>query len=326
MVVITGASSGLGRETARQFARLGDRVVLAARRRADLEATAETCREEGGEALVVPTDVREPAQIDALVDAVMATWGRIDVWVNNAGVTLFGHLDQAPFEEHRAVIETNLLGALAAARKVIPIFERQGTGVLINVGSVLSHVAQPFVPSYVISKFGLKGLTEALRVQVADLPGVHVCGIYPFSIDTPHFETAGNVLPHRARAIPPIQSPEKVARAIVDLAARPRDQVFVPKGIALGLLAHALLPRRTERVLLHALRRWHFDEREAPRTSGSLFEPRKSRRARVHGRRRPRVGALGFDLWVARDMVRNELGNLRARWSGRRGAAAAVGR
>jgi NAD(P)-dependent dehydrogenase (short-subunit alcohol dehydrogenase family) len=313
VVVVTGASSGLGRETAVQFAAAGYRVAVAARRTADLENTARACRARGAAALPVEVDVQKAEQVSELVRRVLAEWGRIDVWVNNAGVTLFASLDGASLEEHRAVLETNLFGALSAAREVMPLFVRQGGGTLINVGSVLSHVAQPFVPSYVISKFGLRGLTEALRVQYADTPGVHVCGIYPFSIDTPHFETAGNALPHRARAIPPVQPPERVARAIVKLASRPRPQVFVPRFISLGILAHWFFPRTTERLLLHALRRWHFDPRDAVRTQGGLFRPTKQGSARTRGFRRPRVGAVKFDLWVARDLLRSPMRAWRSR-------------
>lgn len=314
VVVITGGSSGLGREAAVQFARAGDFVVVAGRRRPDLDETARLCRDAGGGGLAVVADVTRPEDIERLVERVLQDQGRIDVWVNNAGVTLFATLERASLEEHRAVIETNLLGSIAAARAVLPVFERQGRGTMINVGSVLSWVAQPFVPTYVMSKFGLRGMTEALQAQFADQAHIHVCGIYPFSIDTPHFQTGGSDMPYRARAIPPVQSPEKVARAIVALAERPRRQVFVPEWISLGLLAHRVFPRTTQRALLHGLRRWHFDERHAPRTQGSLFAAKEVGGGRVHGRRRPRLGPTHFDAWVARDLVKSELGNLRRRY------------
>lgn len=316
VVVITGGSSGLGRETAVQFAGRGWFVVVAARRAAELEETLRLCRDAGGEGIAVAVDVNRPEDLDRLVDQTVQARGGIDVWVNNAGVTLFAGLDGASFAEHRAVIETNLVGALAASRAVLPVFKRQRRGTMINVGSVLSHVAQPFVPAYVASKFGLRGLSEALRAQFADEPGIRICSVYPFSIDTPHFESGANAMKHRARAIPPVQSPEKVARAIVGLAERPRRQVFVPGPIVLGLAAHWLFPRTTERLLLHALRRWHFDDVEAAPSQGSLFAPRRGK-ARIHGRRRPQLGRTRFGAWVAGDLVKTQLVSLRERLTGR---------
>src|SRR5690606_38778192 len=102
---------------------------------------------------------------------------------------LFALLEEASFEEHRRVIETNLFGAMLAARAVLPVFRAQGSGVMVNVGSVLSQVGQPFVPSYTISKFGLRGLSEVLRVELADEPAIQVCTLLPYAVDTPHFQS-----------------------------------------------------------------------------------------------------------------------------------------
>lgn len=163
VVVITGASSGIGRATALEFAGLGARLVLAARREAALEETVALCQERGGVATAVVTDVTREVDLERLVDRTLELWQRIDVWVNNAGTTLFGRLHEGEFAAHRRVLETNLLGPMYAARLVMPVFRTQRHGTLINVGSVLSEVGQAFVPAYAISKFGLRGLSEALR-------------------------------------------------------------------------------------------------------------------------------------------------------------------
>jgi NAD(P)-dependent dehydrogenase (short-subunit alcohol dehydrogenase family) len=319
VAVITGASSGLGKQTAIEFAKRGAHLVLAARRSEELERTAAECALLGPPVLWVVTDVTQEDQVEALAEAALAPHGRIDIWINNAGVTLFAKLEDAPFDAHRRVVETNLIGAMLGARAVIPIFRRQRQGILINVGSILSKVGQPFVPSYVISKFGVQGLSETLRAELADEPEIHVCSIYPYAIDTPHFEAGANATGKPALAIPPVQAPEKVARAIADLAEHPRREVHVPRIAVLGLALHRLRPRTVERLLLHALRRWHFRDTDQPATRGNLYRP-DERPGSVHGHRRPQIGAPHFALWVLGELVKIEWDALRERVRSQRSA------
>jgi NAD(P)-dependent dehydrogenase (short-subunit alcohol dehydrogenase family) len=316
VVVVTGASSGLGKALALELAGRHASLVLAARRGDALEDTAEQCRQRGAQATVVATDVTSEAEVQALARAALDAFGRIDVWINNAGVTLFASLEATAFEEHRRVIETNLFGAMYGARAVLPVFRRQHRGVLIDVGSVLSEVGHAFVPSYVISKFGVRGLTEALRVALADEPDIHVCTVLPYTIDTPHFEVAANRTQREARALPPMQSPEKVARAIANVAERPRRVRFVPRSLVLGIALHALAPRASERLLLDALRRFHLTEGGEEPTSGNLNEPPREV-AKVHGQRPPTVSTTRFFAWAALRFVRIELARAR-RWLARR--------
>jgi NAD(P)-dependent dehydrogenase (short-subunit alcohol dehydrogenase family) len=304
VVLITGASSGLGRAAAVRFAERGATTVVAARRADALQKTARLCEAAGGESVAVPTDVTREDEVNALVGATLDRYGRIDVLVNNAGVTLFARLEEASFAEHRRVIETNLYGAMYAARAVVPVFRRQRSGVMINVGSILSKVGQPFVPSYVISKFALRGMTETLRTELADLPDVHVCSLLPYAIDTPHFESGANRVGRQARAMPPVQSPEKVARALVELAERPVRERHVPRIAVLGLALHWLLPRITERLILDALRRFHFDGRPEPRDDGNLYTADGDSPSTVHGTRPPVVSTPVFVGWVAQRLVR----------------------
>jgi NAD(P)-dependent dehydrogenase (short-subunit alcohol dehydrogenase family) len=295
---LQGASSGLGRAAAIRFAEQGAVVVLAARREDALQETARLCRLAGGVALSVVTDVTREADMAKLLECALSHSGRIDVWINNAGVTLFGLLEDAPFAEHQRVIETNLYGPMLAARAVIPVFRRQQRGTLINVGSILSKIGQPFVPSYVISKFALRGLSEALRADLAGLPDVHICTLMPYAIDTPHFQDGANHVGRTTYAMPPVQSPEKVADIMLQLAVNPRRERHVPRAALLGYALHYLFPRSVERVLADALSKWHFDAVPRPTGPGHLFLPSIDR-ALVLGKRRPRVGAPTLVAWAA---------------------------
>jgi hypothetical protein len=173
---------------------------------------------------------------------------------------------------------------------------------MINVCSVLSQIGQPYVPSYVISKFGLRGMSEALRTELADEPDVHVCSILPYAIDTPHFQSGANVLGWEAHAMPPVQSPEKIGRAIVDLAERPRRELVVPRIAVLGLALHWLLPRTTERMILGILQRWHFaPDAQAP-TTGNLYATGDDTGA-AHGVRPPQIGTIGLLGWLAGNLL-----------------------
>ena len=303
VVVLTGGSSGIGRAAAVEFVRRGARVIVAARRSAELKETVRLCEQWGGQAMDVVVDVTKAEDVERLFERSLALEGRIDIWVNNAGTTLFGALDLVHFEEHRAVLETNLFGAMRCAAWVMPLFKRQGHGVLINVGSILSKIGQPYVPSYTISKFGLRGLSEALRTDVADMPNVHVCTLLPYAIDTPHFDTAANHTGLGPHPMPPVQTPQAVAKALVDLAASPRRERHVPRITYLGLLLHELLPRPVERTLLHVLANFHVGPDRMPDRLGTLREAGGASAA-IEGRRAPRVNSFQLFTWILSHFVK----------------------
>ena len=185
VVVITGASTGIGRAAALKFAGQGATVVVSGRREPVLQRLAEHCEKLGGRALAIPADVTDQEAIKSLARRAIETFGRIDVWVNNAAVTLFARIEEAPYEAYRKVIETNLFGYIHGARAVLPYFRKQGSGTLINVSSVVGKIGSPFVSAYTTSKFGIVGLSKSLRMELQDAPDIHVCTVLPASIDTP---------------------------------------------------------------------------------------------------------------------------------------------
>lgn len=273
VVVITGASSGIGRATAQAFARQRARVVLAARDDEALQETADECRALGGEALVVPTDMTVSDSVEQLANAAAEFGqGRIDVWINNAGVGAVGAFDETPLDAHEQVVQTDLIGYLRGAHVVLPYFKQQNAGILINTLSVGSWVPQPFAVAYSASKFGLRGFSHALRGELVQWPGIHVCDVYPSVVDTPGFRDGGNYAGRSLQPPPPLCDPRDVAQAMVSLALHPRHTTSVGVMATVLRFAHFITPgfdRLSGLLTGTALRR---ADRVAP-SSGNLFHP-----------------------------------------------------
>jgi NAD(P)-dependent dehydrogenase (short-subunit alcohol dehydrogenase family) len=268
VVVVTGASSGIGRATARRFAAAGASVVVAARRERPLRKLES---EIGERALAVPTDVTDEAAVGDLARGAVERFGGIDVWVNNAAVTAFGRFEEIPHEAYRRVLETNLLGYVHGAWAALPHL-RARRGVLINVGSVNSRVPEPYASAYVASKFAIEGWAGSLRQELHPA-GVRVSVVLPASIDTPLFQHAGNWFGQRAKALDPVNDPERVARAIVQAARWPVRDVLVGRGARPLVMMHAIGGRVFERLFAKQIERNHFLDEPQPPTSGNLFEP-----------------------------------------------------
>lgn len=272
-MVITGASSGNGRAAAHAFAREGARLVLAARRETVLAEVAAECRRLGGEALVVATDVASAEGVARLAEEAQAAFGGFDVWVNNAGVLQFGRLDETPPEVVEQVIRTNLIGYLNGSREALRRFRATGEGVLINVSSILSAMGHPYTAAYVASKFAIRGLTESLRVEVADQPGIRVCAVLPAAIDTPIYQRAANYTGHAVRPIRVVHPPEAVGAAIVRLAKRPRRQAYAGWSARPAVTGRALAPAVAERAVRLAADGMELGPAPAAPSAGNLFGP-----------------------------------------------------
>lgn len=271
-VVITGASSGIGRATARLFAEDGARLVLAGRDAGTLEAVAAECRERGAAVIAVPTEVSSEAEVGHLADAAVQRFGGIDVWVGNASLYSFGTFEQTPSEVFDRLIEVNLLGQVYGARAALRVFRRQGHGVLVSVASVYSRITSPLVGPYVTSKFGLLGFLEVLRMELREAPGIHVCAILPATIDTPIHQHAANYTGRPVRPLPPVTDPVRVARAIVRVSRRPRRLTQVGRVQSLFVHARALAPALYEPIVARAYTALALKSGSVPPAPGNVFE------------------------------------------------------
>jgi short-subunit dehydrogenase len=276
VVVITGASSGIGRATALRFAKDGASLVLASRRAEALSELATECRALGAKAAARPTDVTDERQMYALAEEAVARFGRIDVWINDAAVAVFAPLVEAPIDEVQRVFDVNVMGYLYGARAALEVMTRQGSGVLLNVASIAGEVPYPYAGAYGMSKAAVRAMGVSLRgeLRLAGAKGVHVATVSPPTVDTPFFQHSANHTGRRVLAMPPVYSVDKVAAAIVRTARHPKDEVVIGRVAKALVRQHRLTPRPVEAQMVAMVETTHLSLTEsAESTSGTLFAP-----------------------------------------------------
>jgi NAD(P)-dependent dehydrogenase (short-subunit alcohol dehydrogenase family) len=242
-VVITGASSGIGRCAAMHLARRGARVVLTARRGEALDDLVREIEAGGGDALAVPGDVRSEHHLHAVVEAAVARYGAIDTWVNNAAIYVQGTVEDITVEEFRQLLEVNLLGYIRGTKCALEQMRRQGWGGIIHVSSILARRGAPYFSAYAASKSGLDGFTQALRAELSGTD-IEVSTLYLPPVDTPIYQHARGKFGTMPRPPVPVYDPATVAEAIVRLAERPEPELAVSAFSQLYLM----LPRLPSRL------------------------------------------------------------------------------
>ena len=251
VVVITGAGSGIGRETTLTFARRGANVVVASRNKAALDSLVQEVERIGGTGLPVATDVTDFPQVAALADQAVRQFGRIDTWVNCAAVSTYGTVEQMDVEELRRVIEVNLVGTIHGVKAALPHLQATGDSVLINVSSTLGKRAVALQAAYCAAKHGVVGFAEALRLELRHSGSkVAVVDVLPSSINTPLFGHARSKLGVLPKPIAPVYEPQVVADAIVAAAERPVRGVFAGGAGKLLDIAQRISPALVDTYLL----------------------------------------------------------------------------
>jgi short-subunit dehydrogenase len=271
-VVVTGASSGIGKATALAFAAEGAFVVVASRRAHALNNVVHEIERQGGHALAVPTDVTDPAAVEQLAQIAANHFnGRIDVWFNNAGAGAMGAFNEVPLAIHEQVVRINLLGCIHGAYAALPFFKRQGSGVLINMNSAGAWLPTAYAAAYSASKFGLRGFSEALRAELKDQADIHVCDVFASFVNTPGFAHAANYTGHILKPAPPVYSPWKVARTVVKLARNPKPRRIVGWPVNLARLGYVLAPAFSTYLMKWSLDHYFKKAQPMPLTEGHIL-------------------------------------------------------
>ncbi|WP_415972260.1 SDR family NAD(P)-dependent oxidoreductase [Rhodococcus sp. 077-4] len=279
VVLITGASSGIGRATAHLNARQGARLVLCARGLAGLESVATECVDLGAAAVaVMPVDVSRGEDFTRVVDDVVEQFGGIDVCVHSAAVMSYGTFLDTPAEVFDAVVTVDLLGAANVARATLGVFRDQQSGHLVIIGSLLGRIAAPWMSGYVTSKWGLRGLTRVLQQEARQYPGVFVSSVAPGAVRTPIYQQAASFIGRAGAPPPPVASPEVIARAVNKVVRNPQrerdaDAVFglVNKAAAAGF---AVVPGLFDLLVGPLLWRWGTSAEPKANTEGDVFRSR----------------------------------------------------
>jgi len=244
VVLITGASSGIGRAAASQVAAAGDHVVLVARGAASLRDTAHECRTAGAaSATIVPADVGDDAAVARLVADTLEAHGAIDLVLHCAGVVAYGRTEKVPVDVFDGVLRTNLIGAVNVARHIVPVLRGQARGSLMYIGSVIGHIGVPMMSAYVLSKWGVRALARQLQLENRDLPDVRIGYLAPGGVDTPIYRQAATYAGSPGRPPPPVASPERVARVALRRAGRAHARTQVGVANDLMRFGFSVLPR-----------------------------------------------------------------------------------
>jgi len=301
VVVVTGASAGVGRATVEAFAKRGWDVGLLARGHERLERAAEAVRGLGRRACAVPTDVADAEAVERAAADIEAALGPIDVWVNNAMATAFAPVSALTADEFRRGTEVTYLGQVHGTMAALRRMRLRNRGTIVNIGSALSYRPVPLQSVYCAAKFAVRGFTDALRSEILhDGLDVHLTMVHLPAMNTPQFDWALNKMSKRPQPVPPIFQPEVAARAVVFAATHRRREVWVGFPTVKAILANKLAPGLLDRYLAKTGYSGQLtDEPKPPDAPANLFEPAVGDWA-AHGRFDRRARDTSWEMWTSR--------------------------
>jgi len=259
VAVITGASSGVGRAMARAFAEQGAKVGLIARNAEALEVAAREVRDRGSEALALPLDVSDARAVEDAADRVVERWGTLDIWVNNAMVSVFAPVVEITPAEFRRVTEVNYLGYVHGTLAALRHMRRRDAGVLLQIGSALAYRSIPLQSAYCASKAAIRGFTDSLRSElIRERSNIAISMLQLPAVNTPQFEVVRSRLPNHPQPVPPIYQPEVIARAAVEAALHPRREMWIGWSTAMAIIGQRFIPGLLDSYL--ARQAWESQE------------------------------------------------------------------
>ncbi len=302
VVVITGASAGVGRATVREFAKHGAHIGLIARGRDGLEAARREVEAAGGRALVLPLDVAEADAVEAAAEAVEREFGQIDIWINNAMVSVFSPIKEMTAAEFRRVTEVTYLGSVHGTLTALKRMQPREHGVIVQVGSALSYRSIPLQSAYCAAKHALRGFTDSLRCElIHDRCKVRLTMVQLPALNTPQFDWTKSRLPRKAQPVPPIFQPEVAAEAIYWAAHQQRREVFVGGSTLQAIVGNKIIPGLLDRYLGRTgYAGQQTEEAENPSKPNDLHEPLAGDHG-AHGRFDDRARKFSLQFWASQN-------------------------
>lgn len=274
VVVITGASAGVGRAVAQEFAGRGWSVGLIARGRGGLEGARRDVEARGGRALVLPADVADAAALDRAADEVVQQFGRIDLWINAAMVTILAPVSEVTPDEFRRVTEVTYLGQVFGTQSALRQMRRQGFGTILSIGSALAYRGIPLQAPYCAAKFATRGFLDSLRTELLhEKSPIRLTEVHLPAVNTPQFDWARNKMPNRAQPVPPIHAPEAIAREVYRAARAAPREVWLAGSAVKAILGDAAVPAVVDRVLASEGYDGQQTEQAAEERPDNLFQP-----------------------------------------------------
>lgn len=270
-IVITGASSGAGRCMALELACEGANLVLASRNKTVLEELAEECFLLGAEVLVVYVDVTDHESVQHLALKAFEWKGRLDVWINNAGVLAAGTFEETPWQVHQQVVNTNLLGYMSGAYAALPYFKKQGYGHLINNISIGGFLPVPFAGAYTAGKFALRGFFESLKGELTDWPDIYITDLFPAFLDTPGIQHAANYTGKVLKPAPPVYDPLVLARSVKQSIQQPCSTRYPGAASLLFKTVHSVMPELMVSLTARFMKAYFRKAPATAATSGNVL-------------------------------------------------------